>query len=59
MVVPGHVNNLLGLGKASWIRWLLAFYKFSRLVRMDGVVRSIILPPAYKKQIQALDIDPS
>jgi ER-bound oxygenase mpaB/B'/Rubber oxygenase, catalytic domain len=57
MVVPAHVNRLLQLGKATWIRMLLSFYKFSKKVRMDGIVKSILLPPAYKKQIQALDIE--
>jgi hypothetical protein len=56
LVVPEHVNKLLGLGKLSWVTPLLWLYKLSRLIRLDGVVKSLILPAAYKKQIKELDV---
>ncbi|MEO5564040.1 MAG: oxygenase MpaB family protein [Chitinophagaceae bacterium] len=57
LVIPSHVNKLLGLGKISWVSPLLSFYKLSRKVKLDGLLKSILLPPAYKKQIRELDIN--
>jgi hypothetical protein len=59
LVVPQHVKNLLGLGKYSWISPLLSLYKLSRKIKMDGFLKSIILPSDYKEQIMALDVKPS
>ena len=59
LVVPKHVNELLGLGKIPWITPLLTIYKLSRKIKMDGLLKAIILPPEYKKQIKALDIEPA
>jgi hypothetical protein len=56
LVVPRRVNELLNLGSFSWVSPLLFFYKLSRLVKLDGVLKSLLLPTAYKKQIRELDI---
>lgn len=56
LVVPPRVNDLLQLGKIPWIMPLLQLYKFSRRIHMDGFLKSLILPSAYKKQIRELDI---
>ena len=58
LVAPAHVKALLGLGKISWITPLLILYKLSRKIKMDGLLKAIILPPEYKKQIKELDVDP-
>lgn len=57
LVVPPRVSDLLRLGKPTWVVPLLWVYKQSRKVRMDGVLKSLILPQAYKKQIKELDIN--
>jgi hypothetical protein len=57
LVVPKRVNELLGMGNVSLVKPLLAFYKISRLVKLDQPLRSIILPAAYKKEIKELDIN--
>jgi hypothetical protein len=59
LVVPEHVIDLLNLGKINWITPLLIFYKASRKIKMDGLLKAIILPSAYKKQIKALDAEPA
>ena len=59
LVVPARVKDLLGLGKIHWIIPLLTIYKLSRKIKMDGLLKAIILPSAYKKQIKALDIKPN
>jgi hypothetical protein len=56
LVIPEQVRRLMGFNKINWVTPLLAFYKFSRLIRMDEVFKSLLLPPAYKKQIKELDI---
>jgi len=58
LVSPVHVQRLLGFGKISWITPLLLIYKFSRRIRMDWFLKSIILPSAYEKQIRELDVKP-
>ena len=58
LVLPQHVKDLLGFGKYSWISPLLSFYKFSRKIKMDGFLKSVILPQDYKEQIRSLDVKP-
>jgi hypothetical protein len=55
LVVPQRVNELLHLGKPTYIKPLLSCYKLSRRVRLDEVFKAIILPPKYKKEIKSLD----
>lgn len=56
LVVPQRVSKLLKLGKPTWVVPLLWVYKQSRKVRMDSILKSLILPQAYKKQISELDV---
>jgi hypothetical protein len=58
LVVPDHVRNLLGMKRFSWATPLLWIYKGSRKVGLDGVLKSIILPQKYKKEISDLDKEP-
>jgi hypothetical protein len=59
LVVPRQVNELLGLGRFSWVTPLLPFYKWSKKMRLDEFFKNIILPEEYKAQIKELDIIPS
>jgi hypothetical protein len=59
LIVPKRVNELLQLGKVSWLTPLISVYKLSRKIRMDNFIKSIILPSDYKEEIKALDIVPS
>ena len=56
LVIPDHVRKLMGFSRVNWVTPLLAFYKFSRLIHMDELFKSLLLPQAYKKQIKELDI---
>ncbi|MEO6452771.1 MAG: oxygenase MpaB family protein [Ginsengibacter sp.] len=58
LVVPPRVNELLGLGKISWLTPLLMIYKLSRIIKLDGWFKSIILPTEYIKEIKELDVIP-
>lgn len=57
LVVPQPVGELLGFGRFSIVSSLLPLYKLTRKARLDQKVRAIILPAAYRKQINDLDID--
>ena len=57
LVVPGHVRQLLNLGKISWLSPVIAIYKFSRIIKLDKFFRSLVMPGAYKKQIKELDMN--
>lgn len=55
LVVPQPVNKLLGFRKVSLLYPLLALYKLSILLKVDWLLKAIILPAKYKKEIKALD----
>ena len=56
LVVPDRAKQLLNLGKICWLTPVIAMYKFSRKIKMDRFLRSLVMPKAYKKQIKELDI---
>jgi hypothetical protein len=55
LVVPNTVRELLSLRKVSFIHPLLALYKASRSLKVEWIMKSLLLPPTYKKEIRALD----
>jgi uncharacterized protein (DUF2236 family) len=58
LVVPQKVRKLLAFRKISWLHPLLVLYKMSRSIRLDGLVKALILPSRYLQQIKALDHAP-
>jgi uncharacterized protein (DUF2236 family) len=59
LVVPERVNSMLGLGKVSLLSPVLEVYKLTRKLGIEWLLKSIILPPAYKSEIKELDNVPS
>lgn len=55
LVVPPHVKKLLEMGTFSLLRPAVPLYKLSRILHLDGFIKSVLLPSAYHKQIKALD----
>lgn len=55
LVVPPRVNELLGFRKVSLLHPLLALYKVSTFLKIDWLLKAIILPTKYKKEVKALD----
>ena len=55
MVVPEKVRQLLHFRKLSFLLPILPFYKISRVFKLDGLIKSLILPLQYKKEIKELD----
>jgi hypothetical protein len=56
LVVPEQVRKLLGFPRFSWLTPAVPLYKISRLIKMDALIKAILLPAAYKKQIKELDV---
>ncbi|MEO8712506.1 MAG: oxygenase MpaB family protein [Parafilimonas sp.] len=55
LVAPKQVNTLLKLGRISLLTPGVFLYKIIRAVKMDWLIKQIILPQEYKAQIKALD----
>ena len=59
LVVPGRVRRMLGFRGPSFVRPLLVLYQLGRRVRLDWLLKTLLLPPDYRQQIMALDRVPS
>ncbi len=55
LAVPKKVRELLGYRKVSLLKPVLGFYKVSRSIKIDWLLKAAILPPKYKKEIKELD----
>ncbi len=56
LVVPKRVISLLGFSSLLWLQPAVPFYKFSKQLRLDGLIKNLLLPSDYQAQIQALDV---
>ncbi len=56
LVVPERVRTLLHFSHFSWLAPIVTLYKLSRVLQMDWIFKSILLPNAYKEDIKALDV---
>ena len=56
LVVPEAVKELMEFKRIKWLNVFVPFYKFSRKLKLDGLIKSVILPAKYKAEIKALDI---
>lgn len=59
LVVPQRVRALLGFSRISLLAPVIGLYKFTRLVKADWLLKELILPSKYKKEIASLDIVPA
>lgn len=58
LVVPDRVKTLLHFSDFSWMTPVVPLYKISRWMKMDGLIKGILLPGSYRKQIDAIDVLP-
>ena len=56
MVVPQKVRAMLQMNKPSILTVILPIYKMSRILKMDRLIKSLVLPADYKAKINALDM---
>jgi len=58
LVVPDKVGELLGFRKISLLYPLMGLYKLSRQLKVNWLLKTLIMPSKYKEQIKALDSVP-
>lgn len=56
LVVPDRVKELLQFRDLSLLTPVVPLYKISRLMKMDWLLKNILLPAGYKDQINELDV---
>ncbi|HLP36760.1 oxygenase MpaB family protein [Lacibacter sp.] len=56
LVVPDKVKELLQFRDHSLLTPVVPLYKISRLMKMDWMLKNILLPHGYKAQINELDV---
>ncbi len=56
LVVPERVKELLQFSEFSLLTPVVPLYKVSRLMKMDWMLKSILLPADYKDQINELNV---
>ncbi|MFI5138079.1 MAG: oxygenase MpaB family protein [Sphingobacteriales bacterium] len=56
-LVPATVKKSLPIGGIPWLIPLLWIYKLLRYIKLDGMLKNILLPREYKAQIKALEND--
>lgn len=57
LIVPKKVKELLSFGNMKIILPVLGLYKFSRKLKLDWFLKSLLLPKQYKLQVKNLDIN--
>lgn len=55
LVVPQQVKSLLHFSDFSFLTPVVPLYKISRLMKMDWMLKNVLLPSGYKQQINRLD----
>jgi uncharacterized protein (DUF2236 family) len=55
LVVPPTVRELLHFSKSSFFYHVVTLYKLSKRLRLDAIIKEVILPVKYKHQIKAMD----
>lgn len=55
LVVPKSVGKMMGFRKFSLLQPFVGLYQLSRNLRFDSLFKTLLLPPAYKKEIRELD----
>ncbi len=58
LVLPKQVKQLLNFNDFSFLTPAVPLYKVSRVMKMDWLLRHLLLPSDYKDQINALNIHP-
>jgi hypothetical protein len=56
LVVPDRVRELLKLRPVSFLTPAIVAYKLSRSLKLDGLIKSAILPKQYHAEIRQLDM---
>jgi uncharacterized protein (DUF2236 family) len=55
LVVPQTVKEMLHLRRISFLPIVITFYKIFRFLNVDWILKELVLPSNYKKEIKQLD----
>lgn len=55
LLVPGYIKSMLGFKPVKGVAAALKLYKFMRRLNIEAMFKNILLPPAYKTQVHALE----
>lgn len=55
LITPRKVRNFLGFRSFSLLSPMIPVYKLSKNIRLDWLLKSLLLPSGYKEEILALD----
>lgn len=55
-LVPARVKELMQFSKISFMPFIIPPYKLFKLIKLDKLIKSLILPAKYKARIEALDV---
>ena len=55
LVVPSKVRELLDFRRVSFLYPLVGVYKLLRYIKIDGLLRLLVIPTEYKNEIKRLD----
>ena len=56
LIIPEKVRQLLGFSKISMLTFIILFYKLSRHIKLDVVIKKLLLPKKYEKEIKEIDM---
>jgi hypothetical protein len=56
LLVPPGVKTLLAFKEYSLLKPVIPLYKLSRLFKLDWLIKSMLFPNQYKKEIKELDL---
>jgi ER-bound oxygenase mpaB/B'/Rubber oxygenase, catalytic domain len=56
LLLPVTVMERLHFNLIHWLAPAVPLYKFSRRIRLDGLVKNVLLPGKYKQEIGGLDV---
>ena len=56
LIIPERVRALLGFSKFSFLSLIVPLYKFNRKIHLDSLVKKLLLPQKYSREIAELDV---
>ena len=56
LIIPDRVRILLGLSKISLLSFILPFYKLSRFLHLDNLIKKVLLPKKYETEINEINV---
>lgn len=56
LLLPPAVKEMLQFSPVQWLSPAVPVYKFSRMMRLDSLVKHVLLPGKYKQEIRGLDV---